>query len=323
MDFKDYYAALGVPPTATQDEIKRAYRKLARKYHPDVSKEADAEARFKDVAEAHEALIDPERRAAYDDLARKKAKGESFEPPPGWNTGYEFRGRGAREASPHDAAEFSDFFESLFGRAGPGEGAPRPPHRSGPQRGEDHHAKVMIDLEDAYLGARRTISLRVPVADAEGRVTLHDRQLEVGIPKGVRAGQQLRLAAQGGAGFNGGPAGDLYLEMALRPHPAFRLDGVDVYTDLTLAPWEAALGASVTARTPEGAVQLTVPAGSVPGRKLRLKGKGLPAKVPGDLYVVLTVALPPASTPAAQAAYAELAKAFVDFDPRREREAPP
>ncbi|MDE2564450.1 MAG: DnaJ domain-containing protein [Burkholderiales bacterium] len=305
MQFKDYYATLGLPSSATPEEIKRAYRKLARKYHPDVSKEPDAEARFKDVAEAHEALIDPERRAAYDAIAQRHARGQAFEPPPGWEAGFEFSGRGDAGGG----GDYSDFFETLFGRARAGAAArPRP--------GGDHHAKVQIELRDAYLGARRTIALRVPVIDAAGRATLQERQLEVQIPPGVRPGQHLRLAGQGAAGQGGAAAGDLYLELQFSPHPVFRVEGRDVYFELPVAPWEAALGASVTVPTPSGSVQLAVPPASSPGRKLRLKGKGLPGQPPGDLYAVLAIALPPADTPEAEAAYRALAQASAGWDPR-------
>lgn len=314
MEFKDYYATLGVERTASQDEVKRSYRKLARKYHPDVSKEPDAEARFKEVAEAYEALGDPEKRAAYDDVGRRYRRGQEFQPPPDWNSGFEFSGR---DAGPGDGEDFSDFFESLFGRHGRGKGA------EGPLRapGGDHHAKIVIELEDAYRGARRTIVLHTPVRDAQGRVTLQERQLDVNIPKGVREGQHLRLAGQGGAGLGGGPAGDLYLEIAFRPHSQFRVEGRDVYLNLPIAPWEAALGATVPVPTPEGTVELTIPPGSLPGRRLRLKGKGLPGATTGDLYAVLDVKLPPADTAQAKGAYAALARAFPDYNPRSALEA--
>ena len=305
MEFKDYYAALGVERSASQDEIKRAFRKLARKFHPDVSKEPQAEARFKEVAEAYEALGDPEKRAAYDDIGKRYPRGQDFNPPPGWDSGFEFSGR---DGGAGDAADFSDFFESLFGR----NARAAHPHPAG----GDHHAKIQIDLEDAYRGGRRSISLRVPVIDAQGAVTLQERQLDVNIPKGVRAGQHLRLAGQGGASHPGGPAGDLYLEVSFSTHPLFRVDGRDVYFDLPLAPWEAALGASVNAPTPEGTVQLTIPPGSSSGRKLRLKAKGLPGKPPGDLYAVLAIHMPPADTPAARDAYTALAGSFPQFNPR-------
>lgn len=321
MEFKDYYATLGVARDATQAEIKQAYRKLARRYHPDVSKEPDAEARFKSVAEAHEALIDPERRAAYDDIAQRHAAGQSFEPPPGWDSGFEYSGRGGMPRGPAgDAEDFSEFFESLFGR-GAAHGAQRRHAGGGPVAGRDHHAKVAVALQDSYLGARRSIALHMPVVDASGHATLQERQLEVTIPKGIREGQHLRLAGQGAAGHGGGPAGDLYLEIRFLPDPVFRLDGSDLYFDLPVAPWEAALGATVTAPTPDGRVQLTVPPGSSAGRKLRLKGKGLPGKVPGDLYAVLAIVLPPAGTEAEQAAYAAFARAFPSFQPRAALEA--
>jgi curved DNA-binding protein len=316
MEFKDYYATLGVERSATQDEIKRAYRKLARKYHPDVSKEADAEARFKEVAEAYEALGDAEKRAAYDDVGKRYKTGQDFSPPPGWDTGFEFSGRdfGGGEAFDH-----SDFFEALFGRRGAA-GA-YGPRAAAHAAGSDSHAKVLIDLQDAYRGARRTLSLRVPHVDAQGHATLQERQIELNIPKGIREGQHLRLAGQGGPGRGEGPAGDLYLEIAFRPHPHFRVDDRDIYLDLPVAPWEAALGASVTVPTPDGSVQLTLPAGSSAGRKLRLRGKGLPSNPPGDMYAVLTIALPPADTAAAKDAYRAMAQAFPHFNPRRSLEA--
>ena len=321
MEFKDYYATLGIERSATQDGIKRAYRKMARKFHPDVSKEPDAESRFKAVAEAHQALIDPERRAAYDEIAQRHAKGEAFEPPPGWDSGFEFSGRpggGAGGQGSPSEADFSAFFESIFGHRGP-HAQPGAGHRAqAPAR--DHHAKVMIDLEDSYRGARRTISLRVPVIDAQGHGVLHDRELEVNIPQGVREGQHLRLAGQGGPGRSGEPAGDLYLEITLKPHPLFRVDGRDVYVDLPVSPWEAALGASVAASTPVTQVQLTIPAGSGQGRTLRLKGQGLPGKQPGDLYAVLTISLPRSDSDAAKAAYTAMGAAFAAFDPRAAQE---
>ncbi|MFL6661372.1 MAG: DnaJ C-terminal domain-containing protein [Rhizobacter sp.] len=309
MEFKDYYATLGLERSATQDDVKRAYRKLARKYHPDVSKEPDAEARFKEVSEAYEALHDPEKRAAYDDVGRGWQRGQEFQPPPDWGSGYEFSGRDAGG----EGMDFSDFFESLFGRQAQGARGPRGAAHAA---GGDHHAKIAVDLEDAYRGARRTLSLRMPVVDAEGRITLQERQLEVGIPKGVREGQHLRLAGQGGPGVGGGPAGDLYLEIAFRPHPLFRVDGRDVVVELPVAPWEAALGATVTVPTPDGSVELGVPAGSSSGRKLRLKGKGLPGDPPGDMYAVLRIVAPPADTAATKEAYAALARSAAGFDPR-------
>ncbi|MDO9316251.1 MAG: DnaJ C-terminal domain-containing protein [Burkholderiaceae bacterium] len=307
MEFKDYYAILGIERTATPEEIKRTYRKLARKFHPDVSKEADAEARFKDVSEAYEALSDPEKRAAYDEIGRRRERGQGYEPPP--DGGFEFSGR---NGGPADDAAFSDFFESIFGHRG----RTAPETRRSGGSAADHHAKVQIDLEDAYRGARRTISLRMPVIDDQGQAMLHERQLEVNIPKGVRDGQQLRLAGQGGPGHGGGPAGDLYLEISIKPHAHFRLDGRDLYLDLPITPWEGALGARVPVPTPDGALELGIPAGSWSGRKLRLRGKGLPGPTPGDLYAVLQVTAPPVETQDDRDAYAALAQAHADFNPR-------
>jgi len=305
MEFKDYYGVMGVARDATQDEIKRAYRKLARKYHPDVSKEADAEARFKELGEAYEVLRDPEKRAAYDQLGANWKAGQEFRPPPDWDAGFEFSG-GYR-----GGGAFSDFFESLFGRAGAR-------HAGGPgfsARGEDHHARILIDLEDAFHGATRTITLHAPQLDGQGHVRTRERTLNVRIPRGIRQGQHIRLAGQGTPGFGGGGAGDLYLDVEFRPHRLYRVDGRDLYLDLPLAPWEAALGARVKVPTPEGVVDLTIPAGTKAGRKLRLKGRGIPGKPPGDLYVVLQIALPPAESETARQLYRTMQQELA-FNPR-------
>jgi len=325
MQFQDYYATLGVERTATPDQVKRAFRKLARKYHPDVSKEPDAEAHFKEVAEAYKALKDPERRAAYDQAGRGYSKGQAFDPPPDWGSGFAYSGRGDAAG---DGSEFSDFFSSLFGRGnaahanGHARGEPFGGHAA---QGTDRHARIVIDLEDAYRGANRTISLRVPAIDAQGRAAVHEKQLAVNIPRGVRSGQHLRLAGQGSPGSGGLPAGDLYLEIALNPHARFRVDGADVYLDLPVAPWEAALGATIAAPTPEGPVQLTIPPASAPGRKLRLRGRGLPGTsagaAPGDMYALLAVGMPPPHTDAEKAAYADMARAFPHYAPRGAPEA--
>ncbi|MEO8443890.1 MAG: DnaJ C-terminal domain-containing protein [Gammaproteobacteria bacterium] len=300
---RDYYAVLGVARDASADDIKRAYRKLARKYHPDVSKDADAEAHFKELGEAYAVLKDAEKRAVYDQAGKEGLAGQGAGPPPGWDSGFEFSGRDFDTGPTPDQA---DFLDALF-RA----------RRQGPARaqGQDHHARVLIDLADAYRGGQRSVALRMPVVDAQGHVTLEERTLDVRIPKGIRAGQHLRLAGQGGPGPGGGPAGDLYLEIAFHPDPKFRVEGRDVYLDLPLSPWEAALGAQVPVPTPEGPVQLTIPSDSTAGRQLRLKGRGIPGKPPGDLYAVLKIALPPAATEAERDAYRAFAQAF-PFDPR-------
>lgn len=309
MQFKDYYQIMGVARDATQDEIKRAYRRLARKYHPDVSKEPDAEARFKELGEAYEVLKDAEKRTAYDQLGANFKGGQEFRPPPDWNAGFEFSGGGFTGG---DAADYSDFFASLFGRDFRAGGGGRTGFHA---KGEDHHAKVLIDLEDAFQGATRAITLRLPAVDAQGHVVTRERILNVNIPKGIREGQHIRLAGQGGAGVGGGKAGDLYLQVEFRAHPFYRVDGRDLYLDLPVAPWEAALGATVKAPTPGGIVELKIPGGSLSGRKLRLKGRGIPGDPPGDFYVILTIALPPADSESAKDFYRKMAQEL-NFNPR-------
>ena len=322
MEYKDYYKIMGVARDASQDDIKRSYRKLARKYHPDVSKEKDAEARFKEVGEAYEVLKDVEKRAAYDQLGMNWKAGQEFRPPPGWDAGFEFRDRGREQEF-----DFSDFFEALYGRQrGNQGGGQRGQGRGGfagggrPAKGEDHHAKVMVDLEDSYHGGTRTITLQTPELTPDGHVSLRERSLNVRIPKGIRAGQQIRLAGQGAPGPGSLPAGDLYLEVQFRPHARYTVVGADVYLDLPVTPWEAALGAQVTVDTPGGPVDLKVPAHSQAGRKLRLKGRGLPGTPAGDLYAVLSIVLPPADTETRKAAWHEFAKQF-SFNPRSVKEA--
>jgi curved DNA-binding protein len=313
MEFKDYYKTLGVARDASAEDIKRAYRKLARQYHPDINKTAGAEARFKEIGEAHDVLKDPEKRAAYDQVGAGFQEGQDFRPPPGWDAGFEH----SESFSETDAAAASDFFEALFGRArgarrGGGERMDGGEFRA---RGGDHQAKVLIDLEDAYRGATRQISLRSVELGEGGRPHLRQRTLNVQIPKGVRQGQQIRLSGQGDPGIGGGPAGDLYLEIEFNTHSIYRVEGKDVFLDLPVAPWEAALGRKVKAPTPEGAVNLQVPAGSAGGRKLRLKGRGIPSDPPGDLYVVLQIVLPSAETDAARAIYNEMEQKLA-FNPR-------
>ncbi len=301
MEFKDYYKVMGVARDATEAQIKQAYRKLARKYHPDVSKEKDAEARFKEVGEAYEVLKSPEKRAAYDQLGKDYRPGQDFRPPPNWDSGFEFSGAG-----PGDA-DYSDFFDALFGvqaRSRRGRGGD-----SHPGRGEDHHAKVLLDLDASLNGGARSFTLRMPEIDAEGRLASKERTLNVQVPKGILAGQQIRLAGQGARAHGNGTAGDLYI------HPLYRVDGRDLSLELPVAPWEAALGATVKTPTPSGTVELKIPAGSHAGSKLRLKGRGIPATPPGDFYVVLQIALPPADDEAAKAAYAAMAGAL-RFNPR-------
>lgn len=312
MDYKDYYKTLGVGRKATQDEIKRAYRKLARKFHPDVSKEADAERKFKELGEAYEVLKDPEKRVAYDQLGSNWNSQQGFRPPPDWGAGFEFQGSPRGADRQHD---FSDFFESLFGQSrSPGGGS-----RGFHMQGEDHHAKILVDLEDSYHGASRSISLQMPEVTPDGHVVSRKRTLKVSIPKGVRQGQQIRLGGQGASGKGSGRAGDLYLEIEFNPHRYYRVEGADVYLELPVAPWEAALGATIKVPTPSGAIDLKIPANSRAGKKLRLKGRGIPAKTPGDLYVVLQIVLPPADDEKSRELYRRM-QDEISFNPRASME---
>jgi curved DNA-binding protein len=298
VEYKDYYKVMGVARDATEAQIKQAYRKLARKYHPDVSKEKDAEARFKDVGEAYEVLRSPEKRAAYDQLGRDYAAGQEFRPPPDWGAGFETGGAGPGRSS------HSDFFDSLFGAAA----------RGAARDTEDHHAKVMLDLEATLNGGSRTFTLRVPEIEA-GHLVLKERVLNVKVPRGILAGQTIRLSGQGARSPADGTAGDLYIEVDFQPHALYKADGRDLYLELPVTPWEAALGATVKTPTPGGTVDLKIPPGSRAGARLRLKGRGIPASPPGDLYVVLQLALPPAADDKAKAAYQAFAAAL-PFNPR-------
>ena len=312
MKYKDYYAIMDLSRDATQDEIKRAYRKLARRYHPDVSKELDAEAHFKEVGEAYEVLKDPEKRAAYDQLGSDWQAGQTFRPPPQWDQNFAFHGGGFTEADP---AAFSDFFAALFGGS-----FTSPRDRAARQaRGEDAHAQVTVSLRDAYEGATHTITLQQTEPDSHGRFQVKPRTLRVRIPKGIRQGQHIRLVGQGGRGHDLGQAGDLYLEVTFSPDPRYRIVGGDVYLELPVTPWEAALGTTVTVPTPTGKLDLKIPANSAAGRKLRLKGRGIPGNPPGDFYVVLQVVLPPADTETAKQFYREMGKQLA-FNPRKRLE---
>ncbi len=321
MEYKDYYKIMGVSKDASQQEIKRAYRKLARKYHPDVSKEKDAEERFKEVGEAYEVLKDPEKRTAYDQLgANWKAGQQGFQPPPDWDAGFEFHGD-TFTGGTAGAEGFSDFFESLFGHAGGGfqhrsdQGAGTG-SRQYQMRGEDSHAKVFVDLEDTYQGTSRSLTLRSTVMGSDGRPQLKPRTLNVKIPKGVKAGQNIRLKGQGSPGIGGGPAGDLYLEIEFNPHSIYKVDGADVLLDVPITPWEAALGGKIKVPTPSGPIDLKIPASSSSGKKMRLKGRGIPAKQSGDFYVTLMIVLPDSQSEKEKELYQELQQANSHFNPR-------
>lgn len=318
MEFKDYYKVMGVERLATPEVIKSAHRKLARKYHPDVSKEKDAEARFKELAEAYDVLKDPVKRASYDQLGRDYQAGQDFRPPPDWAGRQQGQAGGFAEGT---AADHSEFFNSLFRGMGGGRGGgqsyrSRNSTETFDMHGQDQHARIQISIEDSYRGPTRTLQLSVPQGTADGHMQMHQRTIEFVIPKGIRAGQHIRLAAQGAPGIGQGTAGDLYLDVDVLPHPLYRADGHDVYMDLPVSPWEAALGADVEAPTPTGHVEIKIPAGSIAGRKLRLKGRGLPGKTPGDFYFVLQISLPLASTDAAKQAYADISAAFKTFNAR-------
>ncbi len=302
MNYKDYYRILGVTRSASDEEIKRAYRRLARKYHPDVSKERNAEERFKEVNEAYETLRDREKRAAYDGLGRF-GSGQGFRPPPDWSSR---RGAGTRE----EDADFdlSDLFSSFRSRGFGRDRGARARGASG--RGEDQEVTVHLKLEEAAHGAE--IDLQVAEREARG-----SRTIRVRVPPGVTDGQKLRLRGKGGAGAHGGPAGDLYLNIALHPHPMFRVSEHDLYLDLPVTPWEAALGAQIEIPTLGGRVKLKIPPGSGAGQKLRLAGKGLPkpAGGAGDLYAVLTLTVPSVLSERERRLFEEL-RSVSSFNPR-------
>ncbi|WP_374089280.1 DnaJ C-terminal domain-containing protein [Methylomicrobium lacus] len=308
MEYKDYYKIMGVERKATPEEIKRAYRKLARKYHPDVSKERDAEAKFKEVGEAYEVLKDPKKRAAYDRIGQNWREGQPFTPPPDWQREFDF-GKGF---SGGRATGFSDFFETLFGGFASQEGVF---HRGFQGRGEDQHARILIDLEDAYHGGVRMIALNMPEIDGQGRIVSNQKTLNIKIPRGIQAGQRIRLSGQGMPGMQGGQSGDLYLEVEFNKHRLFHAKGKDIAIELPVTPWEAALGATVPVPTLGGKVEVKIPPGSQSGSQLRLKGRGLPAATPGDQFVTLKIVTPPAASAEAKALYQKMAE-LMPMNPR-------
>ncbi|HEU4590747.1 MAG TPA: DnaJ C-terminal domain-containing protein [Steroidobacteraceae bacterium] len=310
MKYSDYYAALGVERGASQDEIKKAYRRLAQKYHPDVSKEPEAEARFKEIAEAYQTLKDPEKRAAYDSLGQRP-QGEEFRPPPDWARQH---GGGETQFS-FDDLDFADLFSRFgarAGRGGPFGGG------SGAMPGQDFEVPVQISIEDAFRGTTLELQLSMPEYDAQGQIKRVPHNVKARVAPGAVDGQRLRLPGKGGKGFNGGRAGDLYLDISLKPHHLYRASGHDLYVDLPLAPWEAALGASVEVPTPAGAVNLKVRPGTSSGQKLRLGGRGLPRPRggAGDLFAVVQIVVPAELSARERELYGELQRASA-FNPRR------
>jgi curved DNA-binding protein len=341
MKYKDYYATLGLERAATEDAIKKAYRRLARKYHPDVSKEANAEEKFKEVAEAYQTLKDAEKRKAYDALGSHQA-GQEFEPPSDWqqqwrpsggqraggraSSGWHAGGSGAGGQSTGGESSFSgdsfegldlsDLFEQLRGGRGGGAGGGRGGARAS-MPGEDYEIAVPITIADAYSGTEINLDLNMPEYDAQGQLRRVPHAFKARIPRGATDGQRLRVPGKGGKGFNGGRDGDLYLNISLRPHALYRANGNDLYLDLPLAPWEAVLGTSVEVPTPGGAVRLKIPAGTQAGQHLRLPARGLPRPKgePGDLYAVVLIVVPSELDDAQRALYRQLEETST-FKPR-------
>jgi curved DNA-binding protein len=311
MEFKDYYAVLGVKPETPTDEIKRAYRKLARQYHPDVSKLPDAESKFKEINEAWEVLQDKEKRTQYDQMRTG-----------GWQQQQHAHGANQRhrqyaQGFSEQSADFSEFFRSMFGEHEVDDEFAQAPHRGRHFRGKgkDYHVKVTVPLTVAYQGGVQNIQLQIPTLTPDGHEDLQNKTLKIKIPAGVVQGSQIRLKEQGGPGIGGAPHGDLYVEIAIEPHPYFSLNQKDIYLNLPITPWEAALGASLAVPTLGGNVNLKIPVNSQSGQKMRLKGRGMKGETPGDQYVILQIQAPKATTEKEKTIYEEMAKAM-PFNPR-------
>lgn len=300
MEYKDYYKILGVEREASEADIKKSYRRLARKYHPDVSKEPDAEMRFKELGEAYEVLKDAKKRKSYDQLGANWKAGQDFNPPPNWDSSG-FGGFGNHAGGFNNASGFSDFFESMFGAGFSQSAGGR--QQAFRQAGQDQTAKINVSIRDAFSGASRTIRLS------------GGKSLQVKIPKGITSGKKIRLSGQGSSGVNGGANGDLYLEVTVVDDAEFELKGKDIYVNVNIAPWEAALGEKIPVTTMDGHVEIKIPANSKTGRKMRLAGKGLPGDPPGDLYVRLEIVTPAADSDEQKQFYQQMKSKFT-FDPR-------
>ena len=317
MQYKDYYKILGISREASADEIKRAYRRLARRYHPDVSKQPDAEQHFKEVGEAYEVLKDPQKRAAYDQLGTQWRVGQDFRPPPGWQSGFDFTSD--RDSNTY-SFDFSDFFSTLF-RGGPQSTRYNEQPHSFYIQGEDQQAKIIITLAEAYHGTTRSVQLQVPITQQvpithrKGMAQTKTRSLNVKIPAGVIQGQKIRLTGQGLEGIGGAANGDLYLEIEFQPHRFFRAEGRDIYLTLPITPWESALGSTIAIPTLGGQVELKIPVSSQSGQQLRLKGRGLPGHPAGDQYITLQMVTPSAHSETERAFYHKMAEKFA-FNPR-------
>ena len=327
MKFKDYYEILGVARDASADEIKKAYKKLAHKYHPDISKDPEGEEKFKEVNEAYKTLKDPELRKAYDQLGRHNP-GEQFRPPPGWEqyaqgagfSGAHGGGGGGFGGAGFEDIDLSELFAQMGRQRGAYAGRAQGAHTGGQAfkaPGQDFEVTAHISLDEAAKGTTLELNLEMPEYDAQGRLHRVPQVFKARIPKGATDGQKMRLPGKGGKGFNGGANGDLYLNIALHPHPLFRPDGHDLFLDLPVTAWEAALGAEIDVPTLDGAVRMKIPAGTPAGRKLRLGGRGLPKpkEGAGDLYVIVQIATPTELSDAEKALYQQLSEAST-FNPR-------
>jgi len=300
MEYKDYYKILGVEKKATKAEIKKAYKRLAGKFHPDVSKVANAEEKFKEVNEAYEVLKSDENRASYDQLGSN------------WKTGQQ--GFGGQGGGFSGGADFGDFFESVFGGAGGGRASGFGGQQRFQRKGQNIKQTIKVPLTDLYTGVNRVFSIQQPQQHPTGQTYLVEKRITVKIPKGIEPGKSIRLKGKGEPGLNGGSCGDLLLKIELDEHSKYELKGKDVYLDLLLTPWEEALGAKVNVTTPAGSIGLNIPKNPQSGKKMRLKGKGLPAAIPGNLYAVIKIVIPD-DNENAKKQWQELAEQF-DFDPR-------